>query len=142
MALEQEITTIQEIYKQKREEEKELWKPFNIEAEKLEKIVLDKFNEVLKEIGPVKSSWIDEDGGAEVLDSKCKYYPEINEFYIKILNIKTPFGIIGEKDQDGCPHVYLEPITGFVNVNPKIIKFMEEYHISHIKNPPNHCKHK
>ncbi len=49
MALEQEITTIQQLYYKNREEEKELWKPFNIEAEKLEKIVLDKFNEVIKE---------------------------------------------------------------------------------------------
>ncbi len=149
MVLEKNIKAIQELYKKIQKEEEKLWRPFNTKAEKLEKIVLDRFNEVLKEIGPVRSSWCknnlgyQEKRGATVLNSICKYYPNSNKFYIKILTIKTPYGIISETNPSGCPHVWLESITGLKHkLNPRIIAFMEEYHISNIEESPNNCDHK
>lgn len=144
MALEDQMQAVQDSYRRRVNEEDQalskIWKEYNSEEDRLTSQVSTAFREVLDEVGPVISGWVEENNPdserAIVEEYSVAYHPERNEFKIKIdkINLCT--------SPEDCPHIYLEPITSLSGeCHPKIKEFMKEYHVYRISNPENYCHH-
>lgn len=135
-------SNIRDSYYRRTEDTKKIWKGFDNEVKKLTDIVKKEFGEILKEIGPVVTPWWEEYSKGErakVVDYTVSYDPERDKFSVKINKIRAIKGIFNTE----CPHVFLEPITGFdYELDPRIKNFKEKYNLSYIQNPDNVCEHK
>ena len=129
------------------------WEDFNSQKTNLEKIVFDEFGKVVKEMGLLPlPNWVLERQPApknpEILDYKVEYFPQFKDFRIKITKLKLPNGKIMDdanvlSSQNGCPHLFLDPICGYGDeVNPRVEEFKKKYSIRHIEEPENDCEHK
>lgn len=139
MALEEEIERLDSIYQNTKKREEELWKPYQSEADTLAQKVRAEFDNVLAEIGPMKSPSMYESrlqNGATVSEYAIEYLTKIKKFLIKIDKID-----VKGQDKIECPHIYISPIAGYPE-HPRVKKFMEEFHVYFIEYPENDCDHK
>jgi hypothetical protein len=144
MVLEDQMQAVLDSYKKRVGEGEQalskIWNGYGFEEDKLTDQVSAAFRKVLDEIGPVISRFVYENNlnleRATVEEYSVEYKPARNEFKIKIDKINL---CISPED---CPHIYLEPITGFGDeLHPRIKEFMKEYHVYFISNPENDCHH-
>jgi hypothetical protein len=141
MTLEEEMAKASELWTETNGRVEEMWAPYLMGESNLTTQVAAAFRTTLAKIGPLRSKWYAQyhrGEGATISDFKVEYHPVVKKFRIEILDLTVP-GI--EKIE--CPHIYLDPVTGFKSeLDPHIVKFKQEYHIANIMNPPNDCEHK
>jgi hypothetical protein len=122
------------------------WETFNSQKAKLEGIVGQEFENVVKEIDLTSRLPDVKERRAEVLGYEVEYNPQFKTFKIRITKLKTPRGIMDNKDvlsgSIDCPHSYLDPICGYgEEVNPKVEEFKKRYSVTYIREPDNNCHH-